>query len=659
MIRPRKMKRVQLTVLKNDANAVIEYLGHHAVMHFGDTDGAGSESEEFLRIKERLLKLRTGAEFLGIALPSEPEDGITVKSDDYVFASGGDLSAKISGLAATAVSNNTGTSITVSYQFAATSDKVITAIEIKTQPSTLTYTHGGTLNLNGLEVTVTYEGDPNPEDVPFAQFQSKNITTRPANGVTLRRAYPTNHNGTPVEVSIGAAFSVNTNQLVVNAKELAITGVSHSKPYDGNTTVTGGVTGVTFTGTIGDDNAHVSVTLSTVVAVYENADAGSTMRINGLTLEGNAAGNYTVTTPVTGVTATPGITKINPTMGTDLTTSWPDVASVTADAALSTAQFSFSGRYSNPTGLNGATVTGGYTFNSPGTTVALASSGNSYAATFTPNPATNYNSVTGTIVVTVRSTSTSTAAMEMVRIPAGSYAVSEGSPATYYTKNISAFYIGKYEVTQAQYNTVMGTNPSSFTSSPDTGEVQNRRPVENVTWYDAVEFCNKLSDLEGLTKVYTINSRTPSTGYPITSATVTMTIGNNGYRLPTETEWIYASECPIWLEKEVWYSNISNNKTHEVGKKLPNKNGLYDTLGNVQEWCWDWYATYASTSSQTTDPVGPSSGTQRTWRGGYYSMGISSGGVYYFSYRRGTGDIINYNVPSTKNNWTGFRVARR
>jgi len=76
MIRPRKMKRVQLTVLKNDANAVIEYLGHHAAMHFGEADGSaeGGESEEFLRIKERLLKIRAGAEFLGIELPSEPED---------------------------------------------------------------------------------------------------------------------------------------------------------------------------------------------------------------------------------------------------------------------------------------------------------------------------------------------------------------------------------------------------------------------------------------------------------------------------------------------------------------------------------------------------------------------------------------------------------
>src|SRR5215471_2438905 len=79
MIRPRKMKRVQLTVLKNDANAVIEYLGHRAAMHFGEADGSAEadESEEFLRIKERLLKIRTGAEFLGVALPSEPEAGAT------------------------------------------------------------------------------------------------------------------------------------------------------------------------------------------------------------------------------------------------------------------------------------------------------------------------------------------------------------------------------------------------------------------------------------------------------------------------------------------------------------------------------------------------------------------------------------------------------
>jgi len=620
---------------------------------------------------------------------------LTVKSGDYIFASGSDLSAKISGIPAT-VSTNNQTSITVSYQFVATLDKVITAIAVTNQPSILTYTHGQTLSLDGLEVTVTYEGDPNPEVLPFAQFQSKNMTTNPADGVTLTRAYPLNHNGTTVVVSIGSLY-VNTDQLTVNPKELTITGVAHGKTYDGNTTVTGGVTGVTFTGTIGNDNAQVSVINSSVNAVYNNADAGSTMRINGLTLTGSAANNYNVTTPVLAVTATPGITKRNTTMN-----SWP-IASVASGAALSTAQFSTTILgYSAPTGLNGATVTGTYTFNSPGTTVALASSGSSYAATFTPDSA-NYNSATGNIVVTIRSTSTSSVAMEMVYMPAGSVTVIywynrfgpgdvDWNKVRYWeeysrTANLSAFYIGKYEVTQAQYQAVMGTNPSSGSSNATAGETQNRRPVENVTWYDAVEFCNKLSTLEGLQTVYTVSGRTPATGYPITSMTVTMDMSRNGYRLPTEMEWNYAGAdtypvTPVaQRETYAWYQPNSSSRTHQVGLKLGNRKGLYDIVGNVQEWCFDTFS-HIPAGGNASDPFNnnASESALRICRGVRYDVRDtweSSNGWNtreFFEYPAGRtanyfmttvafiatyDNEYNCRAPDTRASNTGFRVVRR
>lgn len=183
---------------------------------------------------------------------------------------------------------------------------------------------------------------------------------------------------------------------------------------------------------------------------------------------------------------------------------------------------------------------------------------------------------------------------------------------------VSSFKMSTTEVTQAQYLAVTGSNPSSF-----TGDLT--RPVEMVTWYDAMEFCNKLSVLEGKTAVYTISGRTPATGYPITSATVTMDITKNGYRLPTEAEWefaarggaqtsntIYAGSSTI--DAVAWYSINSGGTTHTVGTKTANELGLSDMSGNAWEWCWDWYGVYPSGAQ--TDPLGITSSSNRVLRGG-------------------------------------------
>ena len=221
---------------------------------------------------------------------------------------------------------------------------------------------------------------------------------------------------------------------------------------------------------------------------------------------------------------------------------------------------------------------------------------------------------------------------------------------------LSSYYVAKTEVTQIQWAAVMGNNPSDFKG--------DNRPVECVSWYDAIVFCNKLSMMDKKTPVYSVNGKTdpdtwnykPCQGNSI-SGTITMNIKSNGYRLPTEAEWEFAA----WggkkrkgykysgsdnLSRVAWYDDNSGNKTHDVAKKSPNELGLYDMSGNVWEWCWDWYGSYGS--SAQTNPVGPSSGDSRVRRGGSW--------VYDSDFCRVTFRIND--GPDGRNHYVGFRLVR-
>jgi formylglycine-generating enzyme required for sulfatase activity len=195
---------------------------------------------------------------------------------------------------------------------------------------------------------------------------------------------------------------------------------------------------------------------------------------------------------------------------------------------------------------------------------------------------------------------------------------------------LSSFYIDKYEVTQASYQAVMGTNPSQFSGYPN-------RPVERVSWFNAIEYCNRRSIQEGLTPCYTYNDGTDhgtnpdnwpagwNTNDDNNHTNVSCNWSANGYRLPTEMEWMFAAKGgnqsqgyyysgSNTIGYVAWYYDNSSSRTWDVGLKDPNELGTFDMSGNVWEWCWDIWGTYPS--GNQSNPTGPASGSSRVLRGG-------------------------------------------
>jgi formylglycine-generating enzyme required for sulfatase activity len=261
----------------------------------------------------------------------------------------------------------------------------------------------------------------------------------------------------------------------------------------------------------------------------------------------------------------------------------------------------------------------------------------------------------------------------MRRIVAGTFQMGSAtspyaSERPVHSVTVSAFFIDTTDVTQGDFNTLMGQNPSCYLGNL-------LRPVEQVTWFDVILYCNARSKRDGLDTVYSYTSVSGTPGKPGDQVTgidgLITDFGKNGYHLPTEAQWEYACRAGTttdyyWgndtaadtLNKYSWYYSNSNDSTHPVALKKPNAWGLYDMSGNVFQWCHDWCSPTYDDSSAQVDPVGAQEGYYHVVRGGSFIFNYGSWRVSDLrtsSARAGSGPGIWYQV----NCWGfGFRAAR-
>ena len=233
--------------------------------------------------------------------------------------------------------------------------------------------------------------------------------------------------------------------------------------------------------------------------------------------------------------------------------------------------------------------------------------------------------------------------IEMLRVEGGSFQMGstngETNESPVHSVTVSSFYIGKYPVTQKEWFEIMGSNPSYFKG--------DKRPIESIDWYQAIDFCNKLSQKEGLTPAYKVSLHTY----------ISCNWQADGYRLPTEAEWEFAARGgnlskgyeysgSDYTYEVGWNEDNSRKETKTIGMKKANELGIYDMSGNVWEWCWDYEAKYSSESQ--TNPKGASTGSYRVVRGGSWSN--------YDKYCRVANRCSSY--PESSSRSLGFRLAR-
>lgn len=234
----------------------------------------------------------------------------------------------------------------------------------------------------------------------------------------------------------------------------------------------------------------------------------------------------------------------------------------------------------------------------------------------------------------------------LVSIPAGKFMMGDKDEvdAPPHEVSVSAFLMDKHLVTQDQFQKLMGANPSRWKGG--------QNPVEQLRWSDAVKFCNKRSEAEGLKPCYDL-------------ATLKCDFSADGYRLPTEAEWEYACRAgtttpyffgasPAKAGEFAWFDKNAGGKPRPVGQKQPNPWGLHDMTGNVWQWCNDFYDVEYYSKSPKQDPPGPAEGKNKVLRGGAWRFSADNcRSGYRYNENPGSADVcFGYDIY-------GFRCVRR
>ena len=533
----------------------------------------------------------------------------------------------------TTTGSDIGNTVSFTVTYTSTAALAVSSIAVITQPTKLNYAEAtdGTLALNGMVITET-NNDGTTNLVTFTGGTAAGYTANPANGATLTHVA---NNGQPVVITHAiSGKTANTNNLTVTAiPEISAAALTITAPVAGGTPENAVAV---ETATSNNDYSVTVLTWNEPLTAGFKFKAGQVYTVDVvLTSKNNKKFQATPFTPtVVGSSSVSATTTYGSNIGNivTFTVTYPSTVALAVTSISVTTQptkLNYAEGTDGILALNGMVVT---ETNNDGTTNTVAFSDGT-ASGYTANPANgtdltlptnNGNPVvvnhtasgqtanTSNLVVSRDFFSTSIGALKFV--PAGTFQRDGNSANTSY---VSAFRMGKNEISRAQYDFVMGLDPADSSVSSGVSD-----PVQCVRWYDAIVFCNKLSVKEGLTPVYTISDSTnPDDWGAIPNGpdaawnAVTCNWSANGYRLPTEMEWMWAAmgadqdsqpgamsgginvkgyNKPFAgyngsnsLADFAWQGNIV--QTHPKGTKGANELGLHDMSGNVAEWCWDWF----------------------------------------------------------------------